>query len=223
MAVELGGVGPAPVEDIVREGRGSARGTILKKLLHAANILFIEHGFHKTSVRMIADAAGISMGSLYRYIRQKEDLIFLAAAFPAAEVRDRLTSVSSTGPARLRISTLFSEYSEVIDHHRDELRMLNREIDHLPRFRNPEIRQMTQWAISQFERCIADGIAAGDIEACDSHLLAVAIHALAHAWSERARQLEAYDFTTFADAQLHNVLRMIPFTPKLASKRSSAK
>jgi AcrR family transcriptional regulator len=211
MTAESAKAGSISLEEIVREGRGSAREVALSKILNAANGLFIEHGFHQTSVRMIADSAGVSMGSLYRYIRQKEDLVFLAAAFPAAEVRARLSAVPSDLPARERISRLFSEYVDVIDHHRDELRMLNREIDNLPKSRSPEIRQMTRWTIEQFERCIADGVANGQIEPCDQHILAVALHALAHTWSERARQLEDYDFETFAKAQLQNALRIVPF------------
>lgn len=39
--------------------------------------LFIEHGYHKTTTRMIARAAGFSIGSLYEYVSSKEDLLFL--------------------------------------------------------------------------------------------------------------------------------------------------
>jgi hypothetical protein len=106
---------------------------------------------------------------------------------------------------------LFSEYVDVIDHHRAELRMLTREFDNLPRSKNHEIWQMTRWAIEQFESCITDGIAAGEIAPCDSHIVAVAIHTLAHSWSDRARQLEAYDVEAFLAAQLENVLRLVPF------------
>lgn len=40
----------------------------------AALRLFIRHGFHGTSVREVADKAGVSLGNIYNYYRTKEDL-----------------------------------------------------------------------------------------------------------------------------------------------------
>ena len=41
----------------------------------AALRLFREKGYHATSMRDIAEAVGINKGSLYSYIRSKEDLL----------------------------------------------------------------------------------------------------------------------------------------------------
>src|SRR5215467_4293988 len=41
----------------------------------AALRLFKEKGYHATSMRDIANAVGINKGSLYSYIRSKEDLL----------------------------------------------------------------------------------------------------------------------------------------------------
>jgi TetR/AcrR family transcriptional regulator, multidrug resistance operon repressor len=46
-----------------------------KQIMQVALELFIEQGFHGTSVQMIADRASIAAGSLYRYFQGKEDLI----------------------------------------------------------------------------------------------------------------------------------------------------
>lgn len=47
------------------------------EILHAAGKLFINHGFHGTSMRQIAEEAGIALGGIYNHFSSKED-IFMA-------------------------------------------------------------------------------------------------------------------------------------------------
>lgn len=48
-----------------------------KQLIGAAAKVFIEKGYHRTSIRDIAKATSFSMGNLYDYIRTKDDILFL--------------------------------------------------------------------------------------------------------------------------------------------------
>jgi TetR/AcrR family transcriptional regulator, cholesterol catabolism regulator len=47
------------------------------RIVKAAIKLVIEKGFHETSVREISHAAGLTQGTLYNYIRQKGDILYL--------------------------------------------------------------------------------------------------------------------------------------------------
>ena len=47
-----------------------------KRILEAAIRVFSEHGYAKANMRMIAKAADISIGGLYLYFKNKEDLCF---------------------------------------------------------------------------------------------------------------------------------------------------
>ena len=49
------------------------------EILQAASTLFIKHGFHGTSMRQIAEQAGIALGGIYNHFSSKED-IFIAVA-----------------------------------------------------------------------------------------------------------------------------------------------
>lgn len=54
--------------------------------------LFLEKGFHGTSIREIAAAAGLSMGGLYEYISSKDDvlsLVYRQMTSPFAETLDQ--------------------------------------------------------------------------------------------------------------------------------------
>lgn len=45
-------------------------------LIESAAEIFRDHGYDGTSLQQIADAVGILKGSLYHYIKSKEDLLF---------------------------------------------------------------------------------------------------------------------------------------------------
>ena len=51
------------------------KGTREDEILAAAARIFREKGYHGTSVRDIAEAVGLLKGSLYHYIRSKEELL----------------------------------------------------------------------------------------------------------------------------------------------------
>jgi len=48
-----------------------------KQIAITASEMFIKQGFHKTSVREIAEAANLTIGNLYDYIRTKDDVLSL--------------------------------------------------------------------------------------------------------------------------------------------------
>jgi AcrR family transcriptional regulator len=57
------------------------------RILGAALKLFSEHGYQRTGMRTIAQSAGISVGGLYLYFRNKEDLCLTM-------IKDRLDDLS---------------------------------------------------------------------------------------------------------------------------------
>lgn len=64
-------------------------------IAEAALALFAEHGFDKTSVRMIAEKAGISLGLLYNYFAGKDAL--LAHIFRKGQADIRASFVAAPG------------------------------------------------------------------------------------------------------------------------------
>ncbi len=50
------------------------------QIVDATLPLFIKQGFHKTTTRQIAKAAGFSIGTLYEYVACKEDVLYLVCA-----------------------------------------------------------------------------------------------------------------------------------------------
>ena len=52
-----------------------------EQIVLAAIKLFAQKGFHKTSLRDLAEEAGISHGNFYDYIGTKQDIFFLIHEF----------------------------------------------------------------------------------------------------------------------------------------------
>lgn len=64
-----------------------------REILTVARELFREKGYHATTIRDIADGAGLLSGSLYAHIRTKEDLLF--------EITDEIADRFLTGIRRI--------------------------------------------------------------------------------------------------------------------------
>ncbi len=92
-----------------------------KSILAAAATVFAKHGYQRTTVDQIADAAGVAKGSIYLYFRSKEDLFhalfesFAKEASIPADVDDD-SDVARSGLAR--VQRLFLGVASAID--RDE-------------------------------------------------------------------------------------------------------
>ncbi|WP_432841450.1 TetR/AcrR family transcriptional regulator [Dactylosporangium sp. CA-092794] len=68
--------------ELLRRGRHN--------IVEAAIELFSTKGFHETSVDEIAQASGLTVGALYKYIRSKHDILYLASVFQTEEVEEAL-------------------------------------------------------------------------------------------------------------------------------------
>src|SRR5699024_4857707 len=66
------------------------------QIIQAAISLFKQHGFHPTTTREITTESGFSIGTLYEYIRTKEEVLFLAYAAINNHVHERIVQVSET-------------------------------------------------------------------------------------------------------------------------------
>jgi len=78
-----------------------------RKIERAALKLFTRHGFHGTTVREIAQAAGISMGNLYIYYKTKEDIFvdlvqYLGEKMETIRQKEILPLMQSPDPETLR-------------------------------------------------------------------------------------------------------------------------
>jgi TetR/AcrR family transcriptional regulator, cholesterol catabolism regulator len=105
------------------------------ELLDIAAGLFAEKGFKNTTVRDIADAAGILSGSLYHHFDSKEAMVDEILSTFQEELFGRYDEVLASGDdARTKIERAVRLSFEAIDHHRHEVAIFQNEADYLGSF-----------------------------------------------------------------------------------------
>jgi AcrR family transcriptional regulator len=76
-----------------------------EQLIRAAIKVFGEKGFHQTTVRDIGRAARLTQGTIYNYVRSKEDILYLVCDRIVAEYQDSVRRALQTrGDASERLA-----------------------------------------------------------------------------------------------------------------------
>jgi AcrR family transcriptional regulator len=111
--------------DLVRERR--------RKIIDSTVKLFIEHGYHKTTTRMIAKASNFSIGSLYEYVSSKEDLLYLVCKTIHEEVQAAVEqAMSKTDRGKERLAGVIRRYFHVCDEMADHILLMYQVTQFLP-------------------------------------------------------------------------------------------
>jgi AcrR family transcriptional regulator len=104
-----------------------------RQITDAAVQLFIDKGFHKTTTRQIASAAGFSIGSLYEYFASKEDILYMVCESIHAEVERGVTAaMSQTAGGRDALAKIIYEYFMVCHRMSDFILLIYQETQSLP-------------------------------------------------------------------------------------------
>jgi AcrR family transcriptional regulator len=105
------------------------------ELLAIAAGLFAEKGFKNTTVRDIADAAGILSGSLYHHFDSKESMVDEILSSFQEELFGRYDAIlAGDDDARSKLEQAVRVSFEAIDRHRHEVAIFQNEADFLGTF-----------------------------------------------------------------------------------------
>jgi len=132
------------------------------QMIKGAVTLFKEKGFHRTTTREIAKAAGFSIGTLYEYIRTKEDVLYLVCDSIYDEVHMRLQQDIDTKRGTLESLKLgIGNYFRVIDDLQDEVLVMYQEAKSLSKDALPYVLQkeidMALLIADIINRCVENG------------------------------------------------------------------
>jgi AcrR family transcriptional regulator len=119
-------------------------------VLDAAAALFLEHGFHGTSVDDLGAAAGISGPGLYRHFASKDALLMAVLDRVWAQLRPALDRAGEL-PAAQALDVLLDAHLDLVLGQPDAVVLLIRELRHLPddyraRARRNHRRYVDGWA-----------------------------------------------------------------------------
>ncbi len=136
-------------EGLVRERR--------ELLVQAAIGVFLEKGFHDATVRDIGRAANMTQGTIYNYVRSKDDILYMVCDRIVSEYQDEARKAVNTsrGPAD-RIRSAVRAVSEVMYRHQREILLIYQD-SHLlePRSLRVILARVEEF-IGMFESLITD-------------------------------------------------------------------
>jgi AcrR family transcriptional regulator len=89
------------------------------RILAAALRLFARHGYEQTSVRQIAQEAGIAQGLLYNYFSGKEQLLLAIFEQSIADVLESFAQAEAAGPADQRVERLIRASFAILRRNRE--------------------------------------------------------------------------------------------------------
>ncbi|MFG3243736.1 MULTISPECIES: TetR/AcrR family transcriptional regulator [unclassified Streptomyces] len=141
-----------------------------RELLATAAEVFAAQGYNATTVRKIADAAGMLAGSLYYHFDSKESMIDEILSTFLGELWEGYDAVLAAGLApRQTIEALVTESFREIDRHRAAVAIYQKEARHLaaqPRFQYlvDSQRKFEKAWLGTLERGVADHSFRADLD-----------------------------------------------------------
>lgn len=156
------------------------REVALANLLSAAIETFSEHGFHGSSIKDIARAAGVSPAAIYLYAESKEELLYLISRDGHQEAV-RVVEAAVAGGGSVLERTRRAVHDLVLHHVRSHTmsRVVNYELAALSAEHSDEIVALRRQLTDAFRHLVEEGVASGDFDPPDRRMAVTGLISLA--------------------------------------------
>ncbi len=179
------------------------------QLTQAAIACFSERGYHPTTIRDVAERADVSIGLIYQYVGDKEDLLFMALqAVLDAYMRQIPKALAGFTEPLQRFCAAVRAYCRVNGASVDATVLAYRETKSLRKPRRIAIMQKELDTNGLIAACVHDCIEAGLFDAVDVDMFVYQIVMFCHAWALKAWHFaKAMDVDTYVERGLNLMLR----------------
>jgi TetR/AcrR family transcriptional regulator, cholesterol catabolism regulator len=135
------------------------------QMIQGAVALFKQKGFHRTTTREIAKAAGFSIGTLYEYIRTKEDILYLVCDSIYDHVSERLEQDLDHKKGTLESLKLgIANFFQVMDEMQAEVLVMYQEVKSLSKDALPYVLKKEMEMVAMFENLLTRCVENGELE-----------------------------------------------------------
>lgn len=185
-----------------------------RQIVDSAVKLFIKHGYHKTSTRLLTKEIGISTGTLYEYISTKVDVLYLVCRAIYNDVAQSMKNVhTSSEDGREILKEIVREYFLVCDRLSDHILLIYQVTHFLPANFQKKILdselEITKLFLDALERLKEEGKLDLDEETIDfvGHTISV----LGHTWAFRRWYFaKHYTIEKYIEKQTEFILGSLP-------------
>ncbi|TMN22024.1 TetR/AcrR family transcriptional regulator [Lentibacillus cibarius] len=180
------------------------------QMIKGAITLFKEKGFHRTTTREIAKASGFSIGTLYEYIRTKEDVLFLVCNAIYERFRERLeAAIDWNSPPVANLKRVITAYFQLMDDMQEEVIIMYQEVKSLKKETREYVLTKERDMVSMLENVMVTCLPASSSRQ-DATLLANNIFVQGQMWGFRRWMLQKqFTLETYIERQIHYVLQAL--------------
>lgn len=160
------------------------------QMINGAITLFKEKGFHRTTTKEIAKESGFSIGTLYEYIRTKEDVLFLVCDSVYEQVKERLEeTIDLEDPSVTNLEKVIKSYFYLMDEMQEEVVIMYQEVKSLKKDTKEYVLQKERDMVIMLENVIISCLP-HHISKRDAELLANNIFIQGQMWGFRRWMLQ---------------------------------
>jgi AcrR family transcriptional regulator len=146
-------------------------------ILEAAEKVFSEYGFHEAKIYRIADLAGVSVGTIYRFFKSKEELYAEVLRKKLSELQKRVEKNIKHKPPEKALKAYISTVIDFFEEERDFFTIFMREVGTLSIIDEARFN-LSDWYegyVKKLAKVIERGINRGIFKEVDPVAMVVAI------------------------------------------------
>lgn len=177
------------------------------QMIKGAVVLFQKKGFHRTTTREIAKASGFSIGTMYEYIRTKEDVLFLVCDSIYERVKERMENAIDLKESGLaNLSAAVRAYFQLMDDMQDEVLVMYQEVKSLPKEARDYVLKKERDMVEMLKSVIINNTD-GTLPEEELALIANNIFIQGQMWGFRRWMLQKeFSIESYTDLQLNYLL-----------------
>jgi len=181
-----------------------------QQICHAAMELFARKGYHNTTVRDIARLSNISTGSIYDYVKNKEDILFLVSKdfFNNLE-KDVERALKGLEDPLMKLRATIEATLTVIDRFQEYVLITYRESKYFKKQDLIGIFRQEGFFIDIFLRIIEEGNQRRIFNVREPFMVANLLTLMTHCWALKRYSLKEYSLFSFKETLIELALHGI--------------
>ncbi len=172
-----------------------------RQIFLAVTRVLARKSFHQATVKEMAQEAGIAAGSIYMYLRSKDEIVLLLVESMVGELVEELPEIRlrSGDDPRAELLAIMHSVLGVVDRYREAFAVINHEVRYFEK--NTEYRAAMREALRPYKEAVAGalerGRASGVICFDDLWSVVEAVHMLCSGLAMGASMLAKTDKETY--------------------------
>ncbi len=178
-----------------------------QQIADSAMKLFADKGYHNTSVRDISNLSNISTGSIYDYVRNKEDILFLVSQSFFENIEEEMEkALKGLDDPLMKLKATIEAALSVIDNFQEYVLITYRESKYFKKQDLLGIFQQESFIINIFLRIIEEGNRMSVFNVREPFVVANLLSLMMHCWALKRYNLKEFSLFNFKETLIETVL-----------------